>query len=243
MKLRASKGQPRTFEFREQTSHRFPGRAEELRNLFVLQRDRDADSIFDRFPGRGPLQEKPGEFLRGGMGDPEGVDRLIGRMILGAEQLCRAQGDFAIVYEKLEKIRAPDKSGLRGLDQFRRRQARPSRYHCAQAKNLARLGDAEDDGPAVTRRCGKLGAALAKNEDAARLLSRDKQHRSLRIRDRGFDFFQLLDGIRGEMAEEIEVPQLAAQATVYDIEAVGRRHNTFEQNYTTAGPLAPLPSC
>src|SRR5208283_463331 len=211
-------------KFAQDARHGFPRSADQLRNLFVRQRDLDPNAFFGLFAVARPLQKQARQLLRYGVRETERADHFVCGLAILAQVVRGVQAGIGVILQELQEIVALDEIELAWLERFGREFVGLAGNRAMQTENLTGLGNAQDQRLAIARSRGQLYAAGADDINAARRLALHEQYRPLGIRAGVLDLLQVFKGGLGKIAEEAGLTQLADQTIFCDLKPVGRTH-------------------
>src|SRR5581483_729141 len=103
------------------------------------------------------------------------------RVVLIAELLGDAEADFIVLAQEAHKIVALDEVHLTGIERFGGQFVRLAAHSRAQPEDLAGFGNFEDEHLSIARTDREFHSSFAQQENPARSLSFNKEHRTFWI--------------------------------------------------------------
>jgi hypothetical protein len=146
-----------------------------------------------------------------GAGEANGPHTIKRDMKILAEQVNDLQTGFAMLAKKLQQVLALDERDLRVIHDLSRKLIGLAGHGGAQAQDFSGRGDTQHEPLARLRADGKLGAALAKDKDAARGAAFVEQGLASRHLANRLDAVESEEGIGRKVAKNTVRTQFAVK--------------------------------
>ena len=145
---------------------------------------------------------------------------MTGVVIFVAELLRHLEASVRVFLQETQEVFSLNKIHLARVDSLGGQLVGLSGYCRAEAEDLSRFGNFEDESFPIRSTNGQLNATFAEDENASRRLALNKQHRSLGIGSCVLDGLKCLESGRIQVTEDPIGTHLTGQTTFNDIESV-----------------------